>query len=155
VALGSSQFSGYAGRNALLNQATNSLREALAIGACLILALLTDVRGKWLTTAGLLMDLLGLALLDISGVFGRMFAEVERMFAEVERLDAEGDHRMSRYVREIIDNPDEPEWEGNLRRRVFHAPQTGVQLIAAGCTVQLVGSGFDGTSDKQGPSALA
>jgi hypothetical protein len=106
----------------------------LAIGACLISALFGEAGGKWLTSAGLLMDILGLALLDISGVFGRIFTEIER-------LEAEGDDRIpSRYVREIISNPDEPGWVGNLRHRIFSAPQTGVQVIALGCGVQLVGT---------------
>jgi hypothetical protein len=82
----------------------------------------------------LLMDILGLAMLDISGVFGRIFGEVKR-------LEATGDDRIpSRYVREIIVSPDEAEWISNLRHRVFSAPQTGVQVIAAGCAVQLVGT---------------
>jgi hypothetical protein len=34
----------------------------------------------------------------------------------------------------------EIEWVANLRHRIFSEPVTGVQVIAAGCVVQLVGT---------------
>src|SRR4051794_2288427 len=58
---------------------------------------------KWVTTAGLLLDVLGLIQLEVSGFFGDMLRAAHA-------LDGRGEDLPSYLVREIIDNPDEERW---------------------------------------------
>ncbi|MBN9265484.1 MAG: hypothetical protein J0I57_04105 [Hyphomicrobium sp.] len=105
----------------------------VAIAACMVLGVFAEARGRWLTSAGLLMDILGLALLDISGAFTAIFDEARK------RDDA-GEPIPSAWTREFMEEYSEIEWVANLRHRIFSEPVTGVQVIAAGCVVQLVGT---------------
>ena len=98
----------------------------------LLAALFGNNPGKWLTSAGLMMDVLGLTLLHVSGVLAVIYNEVKR-------LNERGDSLLSRYVRELIASPDESEYARNLRQRLFMEPSTGVQMIVLGCLTQLIG----------------
>ena len=98
----------------------------------LLAALMGSNPGKWLSSAGLLMDVLGLALLHVSGVLSTIYNEVTR-------LDERGDPTPSRYGREHVASPDESEYSRKLRQRLFMDPSTGVQMIVLGCTTQLIG----------------
>lgn len=106
-----------------------------AVGACVVLALVRPwgtSAGNWLSSAGLLLDILGLVQLEISGVF-------DRILAALELASAEG-KAPSNLVRHVIDNPDEAAWRRRARWWLFSGPKTGVQLIAAGCVLQLIGT---------------
>lgn len=105
------------------------------IGACLTLAFIRPfgtTASNWVTSAGLLLDVLGLAQLEISGVFDGIITAL--MKANDEGLAP------SRLVREVIDNPDEAEWRRKARWWLMSGPKTGVQLIVLGCVFQLIGT---------------
>jgi hypothetical protein len=107
----------------------------VGISTCLVLAAVPPWEtsaASWVTTAGLLLDMLGLAQLEISGVF-------DRIMVALEEASNEG-KAPSNLVRHVIDDPDEAEWRKRLRWWLFSGPKTGVQLIVAGCALQLVGT---------------
>lgn len=101
--------------------------------ACLGIAIVDNSRsGKWLSSAGLMFDIAGIAQLDIVGFFEEI-------------LNRYGDEKKYPYgppshiTRRIIDDPDTPvrNW---IERKLFCDHQTGFYLIVAGFLVQLAGT---------------
>ena len=87
---------------------------------------------KWLNTAGLLLDILGLVLLEVSGV-------LQKFFDTLMEQDAKGEKLSSVYVREVIANPD-PRWRDIAEDWVLTDPRAGIYAIVAGCVVQIAGT---------------
>lgn len=100
---------------------------ALAAFSLVTSALLTS--SKWLTTAGLLLDIAGLIQLDISGVF-------ERIFEEYNDVDKYPFGPPSTITRQVIDHPDRP-IRNALRIHAFQRGRTGFVIIVLGCVAQL------------------
>jgi hypothetical protein len=106
----------------------------LAAGCCGI-AVFHD-SDVWLNRAGLIADIAGLVQLEISGFFD----ELAKIAFD---LDAHGENIPSRYVREIIDTPEEDQTTlGRLDEFLKRSPKAGVLLIGIGCTLQLIGTFF-------------
>jgi hypothetical protein len=101
--------------------------------ACLGIAVVDHGHsGKWLSSAGLMFDIAGIAQLDIVGFFQKI-------------LDRYGDENKYPYgppshiTRRIIDNPDTParNW---IERNLFYEHRTGFYMIVIGFFLQLAGT---------------
>lgn len=105
-----------------------------AVAACIVLGFWRPMgsAGNWFNSAGLLLDILGLVLLEASGIF-------EKLSNFLLEADAQGEPLPSNVVREVIDNP-EPDWPDHLNERLFRDVRTGVQMIVGGCLLQLLGT---------------
>lgn len=90
----------------------------------------------WLNRAGLIADIAGLVQLEVSGFFDQL-AKIAF------DLDEQGENIPSRYVREIIDTPEEDQTTlGRLDEFLKRSPKAGVLLIGVGCALQLIGTFF-------------
>jgi len=91
----------------------------------------TGNAGKWLTSAGLLIDVAGIVQLEISGLFDDLLRE----YGDDERYPYGPPSHITRH---IIDNPDTPMriW---VRNRLFFQHRTGFELIVIGFFFQLAG----------------
>ena len=106
-----------------------------AVGICIVMAALGDP-SVWLSRAGLVADLTGLLQLEVSGFFGELLSIVLK-------LDERGEDIPSRYMREVIDLPDEDKtFKGRIDEWLQRSPKAGILLIAIGCSLQLVGTFF-------------
>ncbi|SRR5258708_1347717 len=100
---------------------------------CLGIAFVDHGRsGKWLSSAGLMFDIAGIAQLDIVG----FFEEILNRYSDEKKYPY---GPPSHITRRIIDNPDTPvpNWIG---RKLFYEHQTGFHLIVAGFLLQLAGT---------------
>jgi hypothetical protein len=101
--------------------------------ACFVLAF-TGTTSKWLTSAGLFMDIGGIVQLKISGLFERV-------------LDTYRDEKSYPYgppshiTRVIVSNPDTP-LRSAVRDLVLFDSRAGFYLIVAGFALQLAGVWF-------------
>ena len=86
---------------------------------------------RWLATSGLLFTLTALVQLEVCGFFQKLIDH----FGDVERYP----YGPPSYItREIIDSPDQFEWLGLLRDRLFYQASTGFWLTILGVTVEIV-----------------
>jgi len=100
---------------------------------CLGIAILDHGRsGKWLSSAGLMFDIAGIAQLDIVG----FFAEILTRYGDETKYPY---GPPSHITRRISDNPDTPvrNW---IERTLYYDHQTGFYLIVAGFLLQLAGT---------------
>lgn len=106
----------------------------LAAFTCIAFAMvnLFGVRGKWLSSAGLFLDIAGLIQLSI----GEVFQELLKYYADEERFPY-GPPSMSTFNREIMDSAGPLQ---GLYAGLFWKPQTGLYLIVLGCLLQLAGT---------------
>ena len=99
----------------------------VAVAMCFVFSAF-GYTSKWVTTAGLLLDVTGLVQLDISGLFSRT-------------LDHYKDEEKYPYgppssiMREVMKEDASP-----ITRALFMEPRVGFIIIVCGCFVQLVGS---------------
>jgi hypothetical protein len=87
---------------------------------------------KWLTTAGLLLDIAGIVQLELSGLFDKI----------IEQYEAKDDYPggpPSNTTRQLIDDPERPISTG-LRNILFFKRRTGFYLIVFGFVFQLAGA---------------
>jgi hypothetical protein len=110
------------------------LLVTLLIGAflCLVLALVVEDRGKWLSTAGLLFDIAGIVQLEISGLFDDLMKRYADRYG-----DASADHPggLPGHVLRRL----EAHWDRPIRSFLFFDLKTGFGLIFLGCVVQIAG----------------
>lgn len=106
---------------------------ALLAGAlvCLVLAPLGN-SSRWVTSAGLMLDMAGIVQLEMAGLFDKIAAAY---FDEARHpYDPP-----SRITREIIDNPDAPVRTA-IRNAVLFNGRTGFWLLVGGFAMQLLGA---------------
>jgi hypothetical protein len=87
--------------------------------------------GRWLSSAGLMLDIGGIIQLELSGAF-------EKLFERYSDLEQYPGGPPSRITRQIIDDPDSPvrTW---MRNTLFFEHGTGLNFLIAGFVFQLLG----------------
>jgi hypothetical protein len=98
---------------------------------CLTLAPMGNP-SRWVTSAGLMLDMAGIVQLEVAGLFDKIAAEY---FDEARYPYGPP----SRVTREIIDNPDAPV-RTVVRNAVFFNARTGFWLLVCGFALQLIGA---------------
>src|SRR6266446_2622812 len=88
--------------------------------------------GKWLNTAGLLLDVSGLVQLKISGLFEKILSH----YGDEEEYPYGPPSFVTREIMEVADSR-VGQW---LYDRLFYETGTGFYLIVSGCVLQLIAS---------------
>jgi hypothetical protein len=112
--------------------------EKIALAVLLAGALLSLVvaplgnGSRWVTAAGLMLDMAGIVQLEIAGLFDKIAAEY---FDEARYPYGPPSH----ITREIIDNPDAPVRVA-VRNTMFFNGRMGFWLLVGGFALQLLGA---------------
>jgi hypothetical protein len=109
--------------------------SVLLIGAlvAILFAFLDPIhRGKWLSSAGLMFDIAGIAQLDIVGFMDQIF---EKYGDETKYPGGPPSH----ITRRIIENPETPIWNW-IKQNLFYEHRSGFYMIVIGFVFQLVGT---------------
>jgi hypothetical protein len=109
----------------------NVLAILLAGVVVSVVASATGNASRWITSAGLMLDMAGIVQLEIAGLFDRIAAEY---FDEKRYPYGPPSH----ITREIIDNPDAPIRTG-IRNALYFNPRTGFWFLVGGFAFQLLG----------------